>query len=68
MTGYIFSEWLHHFDDYVKRKKNRPVLLLLDNSSHVTVAVTPMQCVKLYFLPPDTSSHLHPLDAGIIKA
>ena len=69
MTGYIFSEWLHHFDDYIKRKKNRPVLLLLDNvSSHVTVADTPLQCVKLHFLPPNTTSHLQPLDAGIIKA
>jgi hypothetical protein len=69
MTGYIFSEWLHHFDDYIKRKKNRPVLLLLDNvSSHVTAADTQLQCVRLHFLPPNTTSHLQPLDAGIIKA
>ena len=69
MTGYIFSEWLHHFDNYIKRKKNRPVLLLLDNvSSHVTASDTPLQCVKLHFLPPNTTSHLQPLDAGIIKA
>ena len=58
MTGYIFSEWLHHFDDYIKRKKNRPVLLLLDNvSSHVTASDIPLQCVKLHFLPPNTTSH-----------
>ena len=35
MTKYIFGEWLHHFDSYIARKKNRPVLLLLDNvASH----------------------------------
>ena len=69
MTGYIFSEWLHHCDDYIMRKKNRPVLLLLDNvSSHVTASDTPLQCVKLHFLPLNTTSHLQPLDAGIIKA
>ena len=69
MTRYIFSEWLHHFDDYIKRKKNRPVLLLLVNvSSHVTASDTSLQCVKLHFLPPNTTSHLQPLDAGIIKA
>ena len=69
MTRYIFSEWLHHFDDYITRKKNRPVLLLLDNvASHFPSNVDDLKCVKLHYLPPNTTSQLQPLDAGIIKA
>ena len=35
MTRYLFSEWLYQFDRHIKQKKNRPVLLLMDNvASH----------------------------------
>ena len=67
MTGYLFGEWLHHFDRHIKQKKNRPVLLLLDNvASHFPDVQ--LECVKLCHLPPNTTSHLQPLDAGIIRA
>ena len=69
MTRYIFSEWLHHFDDYITRKKNRPVLLLPNNvASHFPSNVDDLKCVKLHYLPPNTTSQLQPLDVGIIKA
>ena len=67
MTGYIFAEWLHYFDQHIKRKKNRPVLLLLDNVASHFPSVS-LECVKLHYLPPNTTSHLQPLDAGIIRA
>ena len=49
----------------MKRQK-RNVLLLLDNApSHmITSGLTN---VKVHFLPPNTTSHLQPLDAGIIQ-
>ena len=68
MTQYIFSEWLQHFDEYIRRKKNRPVLLLLDNVASHFMTDVDLRCVKLHYLPPNTTSHLQPLDAGIIKA
>ena len=47
------------------REKGRKVLLLMDNvaSHHPDVE---LQNVCLHYLPPNTTSHLPPLDAGII--
>lgn len=67
MTGYLFAEWLHHFDRYIEQKKNRPVLLLMDNVASHFPDVS-LKCVQLHYLPPNTTSHLQPLDAGIIRA
>lgn len=67
MTGYLFSEWLHYFDKHIKQKKNRTVILLMDNvASHFPEVE--LECVQLFYLPPNTTSHLQPLDAGIIRA
>ena len=67
MTGHLFSEFLHHFDKHIKAKKNCPVLLLLDNVSSHHPDVD-LQCVKLHYFPPNCTSHLQPLDAGIIRS
>ena len=67
MTGYLFSEWLHHFDRHIKQKKNRPVLLLMDNVASHFPDVS-LECVTVHHLPPNTTSHLQPLDAGIIRS
>ena len=46
--------------------KGQKVLLLLDNvSSHFPDIE--LRSVRLHYLPPNTTSHLQPLDAGIIK-
>ena len=67
MTGYLFCEFLQHFDRHIKEKKSRPVLLLLDNiSSHYPDVE--LECVKLQYLPPNCTSHLQPLDASIIRS
>ena len=67
MTGHLFSEWLYHFDRHIKQKKNRPVLLLLDKVASHFLEVE-LECVKPFHLPPNTTSHLQPLDGGIICA
>ena len=67
MTGYLFSEWLHHFDRYIKQRKNRQVLLLMDNVASHFPDVS-LECVKLHYFPPNTTSHLQPHDACIIRA
>ena len=66
MTGEIYVNWLKSFNSKMKLQ-NRHVLLLLDNAP-THVATQPLSNVKLHFLPPTTTSHLQPLDAGIIQA
>lgn len=46
--------------------QDRKILLLLDNASSHPTDVE-LSNVKLCFLPPNTTSHLQPLDSGIIK-
>ena len=47
------------------RAQNRKVLLIMDNApSH---GHPELSHVKIHFLPPTTTSHLQPLDAGIIQ-
>ena len=55
-----FAEWLRHFDT---KMHGRRVLLLLDNASRHYVA---SECyhVKLAFLPPNMTVHLHLLHVG----
>ena len=67
MTRYLFAEWLHRFNRHIKQKKKRPVLLLLDNVATHFPDVQ-LEYVTLHYLPPNTTSHLQPLDAGIIRS
>lgn len=63
MTRSLFLEWAHGFN---LRMQDRRVLLLVDNaSSHGVVELTN---VTIRFLPPNTTSFLQPLDAGIIRS
>jgi len=48
------------------RRQDRQILLLLDNASSHPADVE-LSNVALSFLPPNTTSHLQPLDSGIIK-
>jgi hypothetical protein len=69
------SAWMQSsiFNHYVQklnlqmRRAGRSILLLLDNSSTHTIeeGYTPSN-VRLHFLPPNTTAHLQPCDAGII--
>ena len=58
MTRDIFNSWL--------KTLNRKILLLLDNCS--AQPDVELSNIKLVFLPPRTTSHLQPQDAGIIQA
>ena len=65
MTSYLFGEWLVSFDNSMKQK-GRNVLLLMDNvASHFPDVQ--LENVRLHYLPPNTTSRLQPLDAGIIR-
>lgn len=68
MTSSLFFSWLQRFNDFVGRTVGRKVLLLLDNcSAHGTEETLPdLENVQIMFLPPNTTSVLQPMDAGII--
>jgi len=64
MTGQLFRNYLLRFDRYV----GRSVILLVDNASSHIFDDLSLTYVKIRFLPPNTTSKLQPLDAGIISA
>ena len=71
MTSLVFHDWLRDFDKKM-RIANRHVLMLLDNApSHILPENEKGQVsltnTKVHFLPPNTTSHLQPMDAGVIN-
>ena len=65
MTGALFQEWLKFFD---QRMRGRNIVLLRDNAtSHVTDNIA-LQSVRILFLPPNTTSEIQPMDAGVIAS
>jgi transcriptional regulator with XRE-family HTH domain len=66
MQSSIFNHYVRKLDLQM-RCAGRSILLLLDNSSTHTLEedYTPSN-VRLHFLPPNTTAHLQPCDAGII--
>ena len=65
MTLELLLDWLTAVNNNMK-KKNRRILLIVDNcSAHLVVQ---MSNIKVVFLPPNTTSKLQSCDAGIIQA
>lgn len=67
MTGVLFREWLQSVDQKMK-SKFRKILLLLDNAPSHGLAGLELQNVEVLMLPPNTTSKIQPMDAGIIAA
>ena len=66
MTSVLFHSWLRTWDSELK-KKNRRILLIVDNCpSHTTPQ--DLKFIKLVFFPPNVTSILQPCDQGIIKS
>ena len=68
MNNKVFSDWINNVDVDMRNQK-RKILLMLDNaSSHGQEDdYSHLTHVKVKFLPANTTSHLQPLDAGIIR-
>jgi len=48
------------------QQSGRHILLLTDNAScHSIDIIDSLSNVKVYFLPPNATSHLQPMDAGL---
>jgi hypothetical protein len=68
MTGVFFETYLRRFNSYISRTKHKKVLLLIDNAlSHVYSHLN-LPYVEVLPLPPNTTSKLQPLDAGMISS
>lgn len=66
MTSAIFEEWIFKLDKKM-RDQNRKIALILDNCpAHPNVS-SKLSNVNLFFLPPNTTSKLQPMDQGVIK-
>ncbi|XP_056641291.1 tigger transposable element-derived protein 4-like [Diorhabda sublineata] len=66
MTSQLFEKLLREWDGELRRE-NKKILLLVDNCpAHPHVAS--LKCIKLVFLPANTTSVLQPMDQGVIKA
>jgi len=51
------------------RRQNRKILLLADNApTHLLDETVQLSNINVRFLPPNTTAHLQPLDAGIINS
>lgn len=66
MTSDIFTSWLRKWDSELKIENDK-ILLLVDNCP-AHPHVENLSCIKLVFLPPNTTAVLQPLDQGVIKS
>lgn len=66
MNAALFAEWLIKIDNQMKKAK-RKILLFIDNCTAHNIIPASLHCVKVQFLPPNTTSKLQHLDQGIIK-
>ncbi|KDQ17016.1 hypothetical protein BOTBODRAFT_106185, partial [Botryobasidium botryosum FD-172 SS1] len=66
MTGSIFSSWLERLD-LEMRQQGRHILLLVDNASSHKYNPSKIHNIRVEFLPPNMTSRVQPLDAGIIR-
>jgi len=67
MTKCLYTEWIKQFDSEM-RAAGRDILLLVDNASSHDLDSGVLTNITVQKLPPNTTSVLQPMDAGIIAA
>ena len=65
MTSSIFTDWLKKLDKKME-EQGRQIVLLHDNAPCHVHSIT-LDYVSILHLPPNTTAHLQPMDAGIIR-
>ncbi|XP_060596158.1 tigger transposable element-derived protein 6-like [Ruditapes philippinarum] len=67
MNSHVFKTWINELNSEMRRQGRR-IFLMLDNaSSHGKADDYNISNVCVKFLPANTTSHLQPLDQGIIR-
>jgi len=68
MQASVWYDYLKKVNEMMGRQ-NQNILLLADNApTHIINENLPLTNINVHFLPPNTTSHLQPLDAGIINS
>lgn len=68
MTHQLFSEWITQWDKNLQ-VEGRSIILLVDNfSGHSEPSDYKITSIRLEFFAPNLTSHVQPLDAGIIAS
>jgi hypothetical protein len=66
MQRSIFKHFLERLNSKMNRE-GRHIILLMDNAKcHICDNISNLSNIKVHFLPPNTTSHIQPLDQGII--
>jgi hypothetical protein len=65
MTSSLFEDYVRQFDVEMKRQK-RNVLLVIDNCP-AHPSFENLLAIRVIFLPPNSTSHTQPMDAGVIR-
>ena len=64
----IWNEYLKNLNQLMKNQ-NRKILLLIDNAPvHIINDTILLTHITIHYLPPNTTAHLQPADAGIINS
>lgn len=66
MTSKVFEEELRQWDNDLWKTKRKIVLLVDNCTAHPHLEN--LRCIKLVFLPPNTTSVLQPMDQGVIRS
>ena len=67
MTGDLFTKYIQKLDRHFHYQK-RKVAVVLDNCPAHPQTYSNLQAIQVFFLPPNSTSLLQPLDAGIIRS
>lgn len=67
MSSLCLYRFLTDLNTAMKAQK-RSILLLIDNAPSHIFDREKLTNVRVEFLPPNTTSHLQPMDAGVIRA
>lgn len=69
MLTTLFQDWIREFDYLISQKyRGQHVLLLIDNCTSHKLGDLELSHVDVHFLPPNTTSKIQPMDAGIIMS
>ena len=66
MTSAIFVQFIKKLERKMRRQK-RKIILLVDNAPSHSVNDLQLHYVRVEFLPPNTTSEIQPMDAGVIR-
>ncbi|GBN51771.1 Tigger transposable element-derived protein 4 [Araneus ventricosus] len=66
MTSDLFQKYLRQWDKELAKKKRKIVLLIDNCTAHIEPSN--LQCIKVVFLSPNTTSVLEPMDQGVISS